>query len=166
MKRTMTRIRKGEGEKRGRGEFGFRGFALILFLATLAAACGANQGVLNSGKESPTRAVAVASPDSFEKELGAMNDVNFTWIYVLRRKDGGELDSGDKAFVRANASDANRRVLSDDGKALIIGTNYNLGDANLKALKDRFDFRDVSAPQQTSPTPEVKKSTTTENGNG
>lgn len=112
---------------------------------------------MKSRKETPTSIPATAVPDTFERDLAAMREVDFTWIYVFRRKDGRELDADDKSFIRTNAEDTNRRVLSDGGKAVIVGTNYNIGEPNLKALKDRFEFTDLSPALQSSPTPETKK---------
>ena len=66
------------------------------------------------------------------------------------------MDAADKAFIGTNTADANRRVLSDGDKAVIIGTNYIIGETNLKALKDRFELTDLS-PGTGIPTPAANK---------
>lgn len=150
---TTRKTRRGEKEIGRSGAPGFKGLSLILYVAVIASGCGANESILRSRRESPTPVLVEASPNLFEKDLAAMKEADFTWVYVFRRKDGGELDADDKGFVRTNASETNRRVLSDGGKTVIVGSNYWIGDANLKALKDRFDVRDLSLPEQTGPTP-------------
>ena len=52
-----------------------------------------------------------------------MRTANFNYIFVLRRKDGGTMDADDKAFVRGVTGGFNRRTLSDDEKAVIVGSN-------------------------------------------
>jgi len=137
---------------------GFVVFTIALFAFCSASGCSPNESILKSKKETPTTLPAAPIPaDSFEKDLAAMNEVDFTWVYVLRRKDGGKMDAADKAFIGTNTSDANRRVLSDGDKAVIVGTNYIISDASLKALKDRFDFKDLSPTQQNSPIPAARK---------
>ena len=153
---TTTRTRVEPLIARRERAIGYVAFGIVLFICLIALGCVPNESILKSNRETPTTLPAAPIPDSFEKDLAAMNEVDFTWVYVLRRKDGGKMDAADKAFIGTNTSDANRRVLSDGDKAVIVGTNYIIGDANLKALKDRFDFRDLSPNQQSSPTPTTK----------
>lgn len=57
------------------------------------------------------------------------------------------MQSDDKAFVRTNAANANRRSLVDGEKAIVIGANAaTLGDVT-KKLRERFDVQDFSKPK-------------------
>jgi len=76
-----------------------------------------------------------------------MQTANFNFIYVLRRHDAGVLDSDDKAFLRTATANVNRRTLSNDGKAIIIGANGKLPPELLQSMKDRFSFEDFSKPE-------------------
>ena len=77
-----------------------------------------------------------------------MRNADFNFIYVFRRKDGGVLDADDKSFItRTTPSEINRRALADEGKALILGSNFRLPDDNLRLFKERFSFGDHSKPE-------------------
>lgn len=75
-----------------------------------------------------------------------MRTANFVFIYVIRRKDGGPLDADDKRFASQETLDMNRRAVSDEGKAIVVGSNFKLPDENLKTLTERFAFEDLSKP--------------------
>jgi hypothetical protein len=50
----------------------------------------------------------------------------------------------DKVFMRNLTANANRRSLSDDGKAVIIGSNSPATTDLVAKLSARFDFQDFS----------------------
>jgi len=75
-----------------------------------------------------------------------MRNANFNYIFVLRRKDGGKLDADDKAFVRGVTGGFNRRTLSDDEKAVIVGSNPKVPADTLEMIKSRFQVEDFSKP--------------------
>ena len=120
-------------------------FALT-FVAMLAAGCGANETILKSGRESPPAANAAPSLPTFEKDLAAMRTVDYRFIYVLRRKDGGPIDADDRGIIKLQTAEANRRVSSDDGKAVIIGGHAQILPAKIAALYDRFVIENYSKP--------------------
>ncbi len=121
-------------------------FAVVIF-AIIAAACGANEGILRSGKDASPQA-NVESKTPFEKDLEAMRTADFQFVYVLRRKDGGKIDAEDRGVIRVNTSTAPRRVAADDDKAFIIGTNTPIPPPNMIALYDRFAVENYSPPPQ------------------
>lgn len=115
------------------------------------AACGPNQRILNSAQESPANAAeapasnATPTVRSFEYDLNAMRTADFNFIYVIRRKDGGVINADDKSFIIKTAPpEMNRRTLADDGKAVIIGSNFRLPAENLTAFRERFAIDDQS----------------------
>lgn len=76
-----------------------------------------------------------------------MRTADFFCIYVLRRKDGSPLDSDDKKFASQTIPpQMNRRTLSDNGKTIIVGSNFRLPEDNIKVLSERFAFEDLSRP--------------------
>jgi hypothetical protein len=142
----MTMIRKNSRrvkELGGRGDVGT--LVLALFIA-LTAACGANDSILKSGKETPGSSNVQPRKSAFEEDLGSMRTANFSYIYVLRRKDGGKIDAEDRSVIKLQTTDVNRRVSSDDDKAFILGTNTQIPPKNMMALYKHFAVEDYSPP--------------------
>ena len=127
--------------------------AIAIAAAMLSSACGANQRILDSSKNSSAENLnAVTSPtpagDPVEREVKAMRNADFNFIYVFRRKDGQPLDADDKKLMAANTPpEINRRKVSEDGKAMIAGSNFHIPAAGFKALTERFDLEDFSKPE-------------------
>lgn len=128
----------------------------ICLTAIAFCSCGPNERIMNSAAENRseqaraanTAANSAPAPRTFEQDLNAMRNADFNFIYVFRRKDGGVLDAGDKSFItRTTPSEVNRRALADEGKALILGSNFRLPDDNLQQFKERFSFEDHSKPE-------------------
>jgi len=83
----------------------------------------------------------------FKQDLESMRTADFKFIVVFRRKDGGKLQAEDKeAIVRITGQQVNRRKLSDDGKAVIIGSNFPFLPGMLEQLTERFKMEDHSKP--------------------
>lgn len=113
--------------------------AFILAASAITFGCGANDSILRSGKDnSAGRADSTPVRTSFETDLEAMRTAGFSFIYVLRRKDGGVIDPEDKSVIRVATTQANRRVSADDGKAVIVGSNFQLASQNMAAIYQRF----------------------------
>ncbi len=122
-----------------------RKIAAILFSAAILTACGANDSILKSGKDSPSTN-SNAAVSEFDADLAAVKNADFRWVYVLRRKDGGVIDAEDKKVIKGNTAEANRRVSSDGDKAFIIGTNTQVPPEKLAALFQHFAVEDDSPP--------------------
>ena len=74
-----------------------------------------------------------------------MRNGGYSYIWVFSRKDGKPLDRDDGAFLRTNAPQVVDWVTTDEGRKVIAGTNFNLEEGNLGALKKRFVTDDYSA---------------------
>ena len=59
-------------------------------------------------------------------------------------KDGKPLDKDDSAFLRTNAPQVVDWVTTDEGRKVIAGTNFNLEEGNLEALRKRFVAEDYT----------------------
>ncbi|MBK8466329.1 MAG: hypothetical protein IPL32_10905 [Chloracidobacterium sp.] len=116
----------------------------VVLPAVFSAGCGANEGVLRSGNETPIQ--VVEDKPSFEKDLNAMHTAGFTSIYVLRRRDGKTIDAEDVRVIKELTVDTNRRVKSDSDKAVLIGSNFEMPKESLSELNARFLVEDRSAP--------------------
>jgi hypothetical protein len=127
---------------------------LLFILALLVAGCGGGisscaGGVpsgarnYNSTPSTPT-ASPTASLTGFEQDLQYIRNGQYTYIWVFSRKDGKPLESTDSAFLRTNAPQVVDWVTTDGGKKVIAGTNFNLEEGNLEALKKRYVAEDYS----------------------
>jgi len=121
------------------------GVSLLLF-ALIIAGCGGNEAILKSGKEPASQANAESGKTSLEKDLEGVRTADFSFVYVLRRKDGGVIDAEDKSVIRLQTAQANRRVSADDGRAFIIGSNFALPPKNMAAIYERFAVENYSPP--------------------
>ncbi len=99
-----------------------------------------------AAREDATPAPTVEiKPKTFADDLETIRYNGYKYIFILRRKDGKVIDGEDGKFIRANSpSETNQRLLSDDGKAVIMGTNFRFYPGQWDALHKRFDFQDMS----------------------
>lgn len=145
----MITTRKISREENARRQRGSRGFVFLFFAAVLATGCGANEGILKSGKETPAPANVDSSKTAFASDLEAMRTAGFSFVYILRRKDGGQMDAEDRSVLKLNTADANRRVAADENRAVIVGSNFQIPAKNMSALYARFAIENYS--QEPSP---------------
>lgn len=119
--------------------------------------CGPNPRIMNSATEqAEARPLATPVPPSFEGDIEAMRTADFDFIYVFRRKDGGMMDGDDRVFVNENTPlETNRRKISDEGKAIILGSNFKFPPELMQKLTERFAFSDFSKPNSSFERPDA-----------
>lgn len=111
---------------------------ILAFASLFSIACGANEGILKSGRETPMPSNSTLVVTSLEKDVEEMRTADFKFIYVLRRKDGGKMDAEDRGVIKEQTIDANRRVSSDNGKAIVVGSNFAIPPDKLLAIYGKF----------------------------
>jgi len=111
---------------------------LLLFALTVLGSACANQTILNDGKAPETTPTEVPTPKTYEADLRAAKDAGYLFIYVVRRKDGGQIDYHDKLLLSSHTGTAKRRAASEDGTAYTIAGNEPLPEADINALHARF----------------------------
>ena len=121
----------------------------ILLLSLSLGACARTPPAANNDSPSPEPSTASATPQSspltgFDKDLHYVKNGGYTYIWVFSRKDGKPLDKDDSAFLRTNAPQVVDWVVTNEGKKVIAGTNFNLEEGNLGVLKKRFVTEDYS----------------------
>src|SRR6185369_7879544 len=121
----------------------------ILIIVLLFARCGgsAPKNANNSSTPSETAAAPAPAPSpqtDFEKDLQFIRNGGYTYIYIISRKDGKPLEPTDSVFLRTNAPQIVDWASTDGGKKVIAGTNFNLEEGNLGALKKRYNVEDYS----------------------
>lgn len=119
---------------------------LIASALVYASACGANETILRSGKETPSPVNSEPSVTTLEKDIADMRTADFSIILVLRRRDRVVMDADDRSLIRQQTDQANRRVSSDGEKAVVVGSNFPLLVEKYAALRDRFDIENFSKP--------------------
>ena len=126
-------------------------FLIVSILVLLNFGCQPNQSILNSGKsDNPANATSqnTRPKDTFESALGGVQRSGFSYIFVIRRKDGGQFTKEDKTYVRENSpAVTNQFVLTDEDRVVIAGSNYPFPPENLEILRKVFSVEDLS-PQK------------------
>src|SRR5215216_6643349 len=118
-----------------------------LILVLLFAACGGGSpksDVIVSPSQAKPAGPLPSPLTGFEKDLQYIRNGQFTYVWVFSRKDGKPLDPNDSAFLRTNAPQVVDWVTTDEGRKVIAGTNFNLEEGNLEALKKRFVAEDYT----------------------
>ena len=121
---------------------------LLLGVALLFAGCGGS-APSNTNTNATAQAPASSSPapsplTGFEKDLQYVRNGQYSYIWIFSRKDSKPLDKADSAFLRTNAPQVVDWVTTDEGRKVIGGTNFNLEEGNLEALKKRFVVEDYT----------------------
>jgi len=125
---------------------------IVLLVGLLLSACiGGSQSTSTTAPppSAPSPVAAVPSPSpspqtEFEKDLQFIRNGGYTYVYIFSRKDGKPLEPTDSTFLRSNAPQIVDWAKTDGGKKVIAGTNFNLEEGNLAALKKRYNVEDYS----------------------
>src|SRR5689334_22875186 len=119
---------------------------LILFALFLTACGGSKTETSNEAAASGSPAASAESSPlvGFEKDLQFIRGGGFTYVWLISRKDGKPLEPGDNIFLKANAPQVVDWVITDGGKKVFAGTNFNLEEGNLEVLKRRYNMEDYS----------------------
>jgi hypothetical protein len=121
---------------------------LLLGALLFLGACSSSNSPSTSNT-APTPAATSPTPAAspltgFEKDLQYIRNGGFTYIWIFSRKDGKPLDKDDSTFLRTNAPQVVDWVTTDEGRKVIAGTNFNLEEGNLAALRKRYIAEDYS----------------------
>ena len=119
----------------------------LLILVLLLGGCGGSAPANSAANSSAAATPAGPAPSplvGFEKDLQYIRNGQYTYVWVFSRKDGKPLQPEDSIFLRTNAPQVVDWVTTDGGKKVIAGTNFNLEEGNLEALKKRYVTEDYS----------------------
>jgi hypothetical protein len=123
------------------------GILAITALGSFLSACGTTKPTSNTPSSSENTAASTPRPSpltSFERDLEDLKKGQFSYIWVFSRKDGKPLDKDDSTFLRTNAPQVVDWFITDEGKKVLAGTNFNLEEGNLETLKKRFNAEDYT----------------------
>ena len=113
---------------------------VIVLLAVFVAALG---GCNRSG--SGDNSAAQNRPSAFERDLASVRRNNYQKVYVISRPDGGALNAEDKAYLKTNMPiETTMRILTDEDRRVIVGTNFDFKPEHTDALNKRFKVEDYT----------------------
>jgi hypothetical protein len=119
----------------------------LLLLIGLCAACGggaSSNSTTSSSEASPTPVASPSPQTDFERTLQFVRNGQFTYIYVISRKDGKPLQPEDSIFLKTTAPQVVDWAATLDKIKVVAGTNFNLDEGNMELLKKRFVVEDYS----------------------
>lgn len=145
------RAAAGARSLRGSESGGLRCFgatlAVLMLLSFLQYGCQkSDSGSASNSGSAPTKPSPTPRTD-FDEKLDYVRNGQFNHIYVFSRKDGGAFDREDVEYLTANSpvgEKTNMRVKTDDGRRVIIGTNFEYEPAQFEALSKRFNIEDYT----------------------
>lgn len=120
--------------------------ALIVVISVLLLSVACSRPESGQPAESASgQPFPAASPKSaFERDLQFIRNGQFAYVWVFSRQDGKPLDRDDADFLRQTAPQVVDWVTTDDGKRVIGGTNFNLEEGGMPALRKRFVVEDYT----------------------
>jgi len=119
----------------------------LIFVLLLGACGGSRPATPNTTAEVPAASPAPStSPLSdFEEALRFVRNGQYTYVYVISRKDGKPFTTEDNDFLKTNAPQFVDKAATKDKTKVVAGTNFNFEEGNLELLKKRFVVEDYSA---------------------
>ena len=117
----------------------------MVVAASLSSCNRGNSNSASTNNSTASQSSPAASPKTgFEADLDYVRKGQYTYVWVISRKDGQPLDKNDGAYLRTNAPQVVDWVTSEGGKKVIAGTNFDLAQGNLALLQKRFNVEDYS----------------------
>jgi hypothetical protein len=126
--------------------FGATLVMLVLVSLLLYGCQKSDPGSASSSGNAPAKPAPSPRTD-FEQKLDYVRNGQFNHIYVFSRKDGGAFDREDVEYLTANSpvgEKTNMRVKTEDGRRVVIGTNFEYEPQQFTALSKRFNIEDYT----------------------
>lgn len=140
LNRVVKKIKFAESINAGKASL--LAITLMILLASLA--CSSPESS-QPGESSSSQPFPTASPKSdFERALQFIRNGQYSYVWVVSRADGKPLDVDDANFLRQTAPQVVDWVRTDDGKRAIGGTNFDLEQGGMPALRKRFVVEDYT----------------------
>ena len=119
---------------------------ILLVLALLFFGCNRSAPETANSAPSPEASpIPTSTPlDDFQEALRFVRNGQFTYIWVISRKDGKPFDSEDGALIRTRASQVVDRTMTKDGKRIVAGSNFPFEEPNLVELQKRYLIEDYT----------------------
>lgn len=129
------------------------GIPVLLLVALLLSGCSGastdSSSTTTPAASAPAPAAPNASPsplNDFDEALRFVRNGQYTYIWVVARKDGKPFTADDGNFLKQNAPQVVDWAKADpEARRFVGGTNFNLEEGNLGMLKKRFVMEDYSS---------------------
>jgi hypothetical protein len=117
---------------------------LTLILAVvLLMGCHRNASENETSDNSPYRPESTPATQ-FERDLKYERDAHFNHLWLFSRKDGQPISKDDSAILRTNAPRVVDWVLTDEGRKVLAGSNFDIEPGNMAELQKRFKVEDYT----------------------
>lgn len=118
---------------------------LMVLLLVFLPACSSGNETAQSNAPEAAQSIPSPSPKSaFERDLQFIRNGQFTYVWVFSRADGKPIDRDDANFLRKSAPQLIDLVITDEGKRVIGGTNFDLEQGPMPELRKRFVVEDFT----------------------
>lgn len=112
---------------------------LAAFVVAMLGGCGDRSGAGDAAQNKPS---------AFERDLASVRRNNYQKVYVISRPDGATLNADDKAYLKTNMPiETTMRILTDEDRRVIVGTNFDFKPEHADALNKRFKVEDYTATE-------------------
>ncbi len=82
---------------------------------------------------------------AFERDMASVQRNHYARVYVISRPDGAQLTPDDIAYLKINMPlETTQRLLTDDDRRVIVGTNFDFKPEHFAALNQRFKLEDYT----------------------
>jgi hypothetical protein len=121
-------------------------FLVFILVALVIAGCNRSTPQTANSEPSPLPSpLPTSTPlDDFQEALRFVRNGQFTYIWVISRKDGKAFDSQDGQIIRTRASQVVDRAMTKDGKRIVAGSNFPFEEPNLVELQKRYLIEDYT----------------------
>ena len=119
-----------------------RSLTILVLLAVVAIAC--HRKTEDATPDTSTYRPESTSATQFERDLKYERDAHFQHLWLFSRKDGKPITKDDSTVLRTNAPKVVDWVLTDEGKKVLAGSNYDIDPANMAELQKRYKVEDYS----------------------
>jgi len=116
----------------------------LIALGLLVTACNRNSGESSNDSSSSQPTVAASPKSAFERDLQFIRNGQYTYVWVFSRADGKPLDRDDASFLRKSAPQVVDWAITDEGRRVIGGTNFDLEKGGMPELRKRFVVEDYT----------------------
>ena len=118
---------------------------IVLLISLFVSACTSGTETGQSNESPAPQSFPSPSPKSaFERDLQFIRNGQFTYVWVFSRPDGKPIDRDDANFLRQSAPQIIDLVITDEGKRVIGGTNFDLEQGPMPELRKRFVVEDYT----------------------
>ena len=122
------------------------GFTMVLTITLIVSfnACKRGGSAQDETPDTSTYRPESTPATQFERDLKYERDAHFQHLWIFTRKDGKPFTKDDSAILRTNAPKVVDWVLTDEGRKVLAGSNFDIDPANMAVLQKRFTMEDYS----------------------